>query len=51
MLLPRFSSPLLALFCLLFPASLSFAADRDKPFVAVPFTQENTFTAGIEGPA
>jgi sugar lactone lactonase YvrE len=32
-------------------AGLTWAADRDKLFVATPLTAEKSFTAGIEGPA
>jgi len=30
--------------------AVSFAADKDEPFVAKPLTDKNSFTAGIEGP-
>ncbi|HEY7426458.1 MAG TPA: SMP-30/gluconolactonase/LRE family protein [Gemmataceae bacterium] len=45
------SRRLLALAVLLSVSAPSFAADKEKLFVATPLTAENAFTAGIEGPA
>src|SRR5262245_58936274 len=45
------SCRLLALAALLSGSLPSFAADKEKLFVATPLTAENVFTPGIEGPA
>ena len=40
-----------SLIALSFLTSNASAGEKEKPFVARPFTEEKSFTAGIEGPA